>query len=61
LGGSHSAFFLIADPMTLPDHPAARRIHVSPDTVAAFTRQFLFYRPIGALWVLLCLASLVLP
>ncbi|MBK8891738.1 MAG: Na+-transporting NADH:ubiquinone oxidoreductase, subunit NqrB [Dechloromonas sp.] len=53
------AFFMISDPMTLPDHPAARRFHVLLVAVAAFTWQFLFYRPNGALWALLCLAPLV--
>lgn len=53
------AFFMISDPMTLPDRPAARRLHVGLVAVAAFAWQFLFYQPNGALWALLCLAPLV--
>lgn len=53
------AFFMISDPMTLPDHPAARRWHVILVAGVAFGWQFIFYRPNGALWALLCLAPLV--
>lgn len=53
------AFFMISDPMTLPDHPGARRLHVVLVAIVAFCWQFLFYRPSGALWALLCLAPLV--
>lgn len=53
------AFFMISDPMTLPNRPAARRLHVLLVAVVAFCWQFLFYRPNGALWALLCLAPLV--
>ena len=53
------AFFMISDPMTLPDRPAARRLHVALVAAAGFAWQFLFYRPNGALWALLCLAPLV--
>lgn len=53
------AFFMISDPMTLPNRPAARRFHVILVAVTAFCWQFLFYRPNGALWALLCLAPLV--
>lgn len=53
------AFFMISDPMTLPNHPLARRVHVVLVAVVAFAWQFLFYRPNGALWALLCLAPLV--
>ena len=53
------AFFMISDPMTLPDHPAARRWHVILVACVAFGWQFIFYRPNGALWALLCLAPLV--
>ena len=53
------AFFMISDPMTLPDRPVARRLHVVLVAVVAFSWQFLFYRPNGALWALLCLAPLV--
>jgi Na+-transporting NADH:ubiquinone oxidoreductase subunit NqrB len=53
------AFFMISDPMTLPDRPVARRLHVALVAVVAFSWQFLFYRPNGALWALLCLAPLV--
>ena len=53
------AFFMISDPMTLPDRPVVRRCHVLLVALAAFTWQFIFYRPNGALWALLCLAPLV--
>lgn len=53
------AFFMISDPMTLPDRPAVRRMHVTLVAVAAFVWQFLFYQPNGPLWALLVLASLV--
>jgi Na+-transporting NADH:ubiquinone oxidoreductase subunit NqrB len=53
------AFFMISDPMTLPDRPAARRLHVVLVAIVAFCWQFVFYRPSGALWALLCLAPLV--
>ena len=53
------AFFMISDPMTLPDRPAARRMHVVLVAVAAFIWQFILYRPSGALWALLLLAPLV--
>lgn len=53
------AFFMISDPMTLPDHPLARRLHVVLVALLAFAWQFLAYRPNGALWALLFLAPLV--
>ena len=53
------AFFMISDPMTLPDRPLARRLHVALVACAAFCWQFLYYRPNGALWALLCLAPMV--
>ncbi len=53
------AFFMISDPMTLPDHPAARRLHVLLVATGAAAWQFLLYRPNGPLWALLVLAPLV--
>ena len=53
------AFFMISDPMTLPDRPLARRLHVILVAVAGFAWQFLNYRPNGALWALFYLAPLV--
>ena len=53
------AFFMISDPMTLPDRPLARRLHVMLVAVAGFAWQFLNYRPNGALWALFYLAPLV--
>jgi len=50
------AFCMIS---ALPNRPAAKRFHVSLVAVAAFTWQFVCYRPNGALWALLCLAPLV--
>lgn len=53
------AFFMISDPMTLPDHPTARRLHVVLVAVGAAGWQFLHYHPHGPLWALLFLAPLV--
>ena len=53
------AFFMISDPMTLPDHPVARRLHVVLVAILAAAWQFLLYRPSGPLWALLILAPLV--
>lgn len=52
-------FFMISDPMTLPDRALPRRLHVMLVAVVAFCWQFVFYRSSGALWALLCLAPLV--
>ena len=53
------AFFMISDPMTLPDHPMARRLHVVLVAMGASAWQFLLFRPSGPLWALLVLAPLV--
>lgn len=53
------AFFMISDPMTLPDHPVARRLHVVLVACGAAAWQFLYYHPHGPLWALLVLAPLV--
>lgn len=53
------AFFMISDPMTLPDHPTARRLHVVLVALGAAAWQFLHYHPNGPLWALLVLAPLV--
>lgn len=53
------AFFMISDPMTLPDRPLVRRLHVVLVAFVAFAWQFLAYRPNGPLWALFCLAPLV--
>ena len=53
------AFFMISDPMTLPDRPLAHRLHVMLVAVAGFAWQFLNYQPNGALWALFYLAPLV--
>lgn len=54
------AFFMISDPMTLPNHPTARRIHCMLVAGAAFAWQYLHYQPHGPLWALLVLSPLVL-
>ncbi len=53
------AFFMISDPMTLPDHPVARRWHVILVALGAAGWQFLHYHPNGPLWALLVCAPLV--
>jgi Na+-transporting NADH:ubiquinone oxidoreductase subunit NqrB len=53
------AFFMISDPMTLPDHPVARRLHVILVALGAAGWQFLYYHPNGPLWALLVCAPLV--
>ncbi|MDD2884749.1 MAG: RnfABCDGE type electron transport complex subunit D [Dechloromonas sp.] len=53
------AFFMISDPMTLPDRAGPRRLHVVLVASLAFIWQFLLYQPQGALWSLLILAPLV--
>ena len=53
------AFFMISDPMTLPDHPVARRLHVVLIALGAAGWQFLHYQPNGPLWALLVCAPLV--
>lgn len=53
------AFFMISDPMTLPDHPVARRLHVVLVALGAAGWQFLHYHPNGPLWALLVCAPLV--
>lgn len=53
------AFFMISDPMTLPDHPRARAAHVMLVALAAAAWQFLYFHPNGPLWALLAGALLV--
>jgi len=53
------AFFMISDPMTLPDRPWARRLHVMLLACGAAAWQFLYYHPNGPLWALLVFAPLV--
>lgn len=53
------AFFMISDPMTLPNHPVARRLHVLLVAIGAAAWQFLHYHPNGPLWALLVCAPLV--
>jgi len=53
------AFFMISDPMTLPDHPRARAAHVLLVAFGAAAWQFLHYHPNGPLWALLAAAPLV--
>ena len=53
------AFFMISDPMTLPDRPWVRRLHVALVATGAAAWQFLHYHPNGPLWALLAFAPLV--
>ena len=53
------AFFMVSDPMTLPNHPLARRLHIVLIALGAAGWQFLYYHPNGPLWALLVCAPLV--
>lgn len=53
------AFFMISDPMTLPDHPHARRAHAALVGLFAFVWQFVLFFQYAPLWGLFLLAPLV--
>lgn len=54
------AFFMISDPMTTPQHPAARRAYAAAVALLAFVWQYGLYQPHGLI-VALCGASLAAP
>ncbi len=53
------AFFMISDPMTIPNHWRGRIAHAALVTVFAYVWQFDFYRTNGLLWALFALAPAV--
>lgn len=53
------AFFMLSDPMTIPNKSIARKLYAFLVAFGAFTWQFIFYRPNGFLWSLFVLSPLV--
>jgi len=53
------AFFMISDPMTTPDHRAARIVHAAVVAAAAFAWQFALFLPNGLVWALFIATPLV--
>jgi Na+-translocating ferredoxin:NAD+ oxidoreductase RnfD subunit len=53
------AFFMISDPMTIPNSRRGRLLHAAIVTSIAFVCQFEFYRINGFLWALICASPLV--
>lgn len=53
------AFFMISDPMTIPDHPRGRIAHAALVAAIAYGWQFALYRPSSLLWALFFAAPAV--
>jgi len=53
------AFFMISDPMTIPNDRRGRAAHAALVCAIAFLWQFYFYRTNGLLWALLIAAPIV--
>jgi Na+-transporting NADH:ubiquinone oxidoreductase subunit NqrB len=53
------AFFMISDPMTIPNHPRGRVAHAALVAVIAYVWQFTLYRPNALLWALFFAAPAV--
>ncbi|PYS96975.1 MAG: Na+-transporting NADH:ubiquinone oxidoreductase, subunit NqrB [Acidobacteria bacterium] len=53
------AFFMISDPMTIPNHPRGRTAHAALVAAVAFLWQYALYRPNGPLWALFLCAPAV--
>lgn len=53
------AFFMISDPMTIPNRAAGRMLHAAAVAILAFLWQFAFYKPNGLLWALFLCVPLV--
>jgi Na+-translocating ferredoxin:NAD+ oxidoreductase RnfD subunit len=53
------AFFMISDPMTIPNSRRGRMVHAAIVALAAYIWQFQIYRINGFLWALICAAPLV--
>ncbi len=53
------AFFMISDPMTIPNHPRGRVVHAALVAGLAYLWQFALYRTNGVLWALVLLSPAV--
>jgi Na+-translocating ferredoxin:NAD+ oxidoreductase RnfD subunit len=53
------AFFMISDPMTIPNRQIARILYAVAVAALAFIWQFVWFRPNALLWSLLLCAPLV--
>ncbi|KPK08947.1 MAG: hypothetical protein AMJ64_01825 [Betaproteobacteria bacterium SG8_39] len=53
------AFFMISDPMTIPNRRAARMAYAAGVAALAYAWQYLFYAPNGPLWALFLCTPLV--
>lgn len=53
------AFFMISDPMTIPNSRRGRLMHAAVVAAAAYAWQFEFFRINGFLWALICASPLV--
>jgi Na+-transporting NADH:ubiquinone oxidoreductase subunit NqrB len=53
------AFFMISDPMTIPNHPRGRVAHAALVAGLAYIWQFALYRPSPLLWALFLAAPAV--
>src|SRR5579863_8729116 len=53
------AFFMISDPMTIPNSRRGRIVHAAIVAAATYVWQFRWYRINGFLWALICAAPLV--
>ncbi|HEX4329347.1 MAG TPA: RnfABCDGE type electron transport complex subunit D [Burkholderiales bacterium] len=53
------AFFMISDPMTIPNRTGARLFYAAAVALAAFLWQFYLYRPNGLIWALFLLTPMV--
>jgi len=53
------AFFMISDPMTIPNRTGARLFYAAAVALGAFLWQFYLYRPNGLIWALFLLTPMV--
>jgi hypothetical protein len=53
------AFFMISDPMTIPNHTRGRVAHAALVAAITYVWQFVLYRPNGLLWALFLAAPAV--
>ncbi len=53
------AFFMISDPMTIPNHRRGRAVHAALVAILASAWQYVLFRPNGVLFALVLLAPVV--